>query len=112
MAKTLTLVGPPHLQTMLCAALRQYAEAAYPPGCSECGQVARAALMDAADKLESGFAATGSKAEVSRRLRAHMKAAVEYFCEQQGEAGLRACLDKFVSGEVISEQLLEMGCAD
>jgi len=112
MAKTLTLSGPPRMQVALCSALREYAEAAYPPGCSECGQVARVALMDAAGQLESGFAATGIQADVSRRLRAHMKVAVQFYCEQHDLPDLLACMEKFISGSPIDAQQLESGCSE
>jgi len=112
MAKMLTFSGPRPLQTALCQALRDYAEAAYPPGGSECGQVARAALMDAAVALETGFAESGSQAEVSRRLRAHIKAAVTYYCEQHEGALSCACLERFITGEPVTEQQFESGCQD
>lgn len=100
------------MQTAICDALRQYAEAAYPPGGSECGQVARAALMDAADALQSGFTETGTHAEVSRRLRAHMKAAVRYYSEQHQHGVPLTCMEKFIMGVPITNQQLESGCDD
>ena len=67
--------------------MREYVEAAYPSGCSECGQVARAALIDAVEKLESDFIANdGQYGEISRRLRSHLKAAFKYFDEQHDHA--------------------------
>ena len=112
MPKKIMLVGPPRLQTAVCMALREYAEAAYPPGGSECAQVARAALMDAALDLESGFAATGSHAELSRRLRGNTKAAIQYFCEQHDQADLLPWLERFISGQEIGEQELLNGYPD
>lgn len=108
MARTIRIECPPVLQNIFCIAIREYVEAAYPPGCSECGQVARAALMDAAEKLESDFVANeGKYAELSRRLRSHFKAAFQYYAEQhKHDHETETLLNRLLEGEVIDEDAL------
>lgn len=110
MGKKLTISGPPAYQQALCMALGLYTDAAYPPGGSECGQVARAALLDALAQLETGFASPAGEAQVSRRLRAHMKAAVSWYCQQTGNQALLACLEKMAQGQIVSDEDAEKGC--
>ena len=103
MAKTLRIECPAALQEILCVAIREYAGAAYPPGGSDCGQVAKQALMDAAGKLETDFVASdGVYAELSRRLRAHVKAACKYYVEQHQCHEIESLLLRLLEGEVIS----------
>ena len=70
----------------LCAAIRMYAEAAYPPGGSECAQVARETLMDAANSIEQQYA-EHAQAEISGRLRSQLKLATEFFAEMAESEG-------------------------
>jgi len=94
---------PPPLQTILCEAVREYAGAAYPPGCSECGQVAHVALMEAALKLETDFAANDGKyAGLSRRLRAPFRAAFQYYAEQHQRQEIEPLLLRLLQGETVS----------
>ena len=69
---------------MLIHAIQLYCDAAYPPGGSECGQAAREALLNTVQHLlhaqESGLVV------LSRRLRPNLRAAIRYYCEQQGLA--------------------------
>lgn len=109
MAKKLIISGPPVCQQALCTALRRYASAAYPPGCSECGQATRESLMEIVLRLEMGFAATGN-AEVSRRLRSLMNLAVAWHCNEEDEPALQRCLEKMISGEPVSMDEYETGC--
>ena len=107
MAKTLRIECPPVLQTIFCVAVREYVEAAYPPGCSECGQVARAALTDAVEKMESDFLANdGVYAEISRRLRSHLKAAFQYYAEQHNAHETETLLNLLLEGKVVDENAL------
>lgn len=103
MAKTLRIECPAALQEILCVAIREYADAAYPAGGSECGQVARQALKDAAGKLETDFAANGGVyACLSRRLRGHLKAAIQYYVEQRQCHEIEPLLRRMLEGEVIT----------
>jgi hypothetical protein len=111
MAKTIRVECPPALQEILCVAIREYAEAAYPPGGSECGQAARQALMDAAEKLETDFVANnGVYAELSRRLRTHLKSASQYYVEQHQCQELEPLLRRLLEGEVIGHAELSSSC--
>jgi hypothetical protein len=111
MAKAIRIECPPVLQEVMCVAIREYADAAYPPGGSECGQVARQALMDAAGKLETDFAVNdGVYAELSRRLRTHLKAAFQYYVEQHQRQELEPLLLRLLEGEVIGHAELSSSC--
>jgi hypothetical protein len=111
MAKTIRIECPPVLQKILCEAIREYADAAYPPGGSECGQVVRQALMDAAEKLETDFAVNnGDYAELSRRLRTHLKAASQFYVEQHQCQELEPLLMRLLQGEVIGHAELSSSC--
>jgi len=92
----------------LSVALRQYAEAAYPPGCSECGQVARAALDDAAVLLEAGVEQSEPYVELSKRLRAHLKVAVEYYCQQPENLIWQSALQQLLSGEAVTQAQIDV----
>ena len=75
--KTFRIQAEAERARLLSRQLRAYADAAYPPGASECAQSAHAALSEAADSIEYA-ADAGAYAEISVRLRAMMKAAVRY----------------------------------
>lgn len=103
MAKALRIECPAAMQQALSTAIREYAAAAYPSGGSECGQVARQALMDAAEKLETGFADSGGvSAELSRRLRAHVKAALSFYVEQHRCPEIENLFLRALDGEAIN----------
>lgn len=105
MAKTIRIECPVAMQKILSAAIHEYVEAAYPPGGSECGQVARQALEDAAKKLQTDFAANeGVYAELSRRLRGHLKAAFKYYVEQHQCQNLLPLLLQLLEGEAVSTE--------
>lgn len=69
--------------TQLAEALGVYAHAAYPPGGSECAQVAREVLQTSAQTIAAD-AATPTGAELSRRQRSMIKAAVQWYFSDQG----------------------------
>lgn len=71
----------------LVRAIQSYALAAYPPGGSECAQVARETLMNTATLIETGCL-EGKFVEISSRQRPLLKAAVNWYCgEMKQEAG-------------------------
>jgi hypothetical protein len=76
---------------LLAQALFAYAQAAYPPGGSECAQVSREALQESASEIAAN-AATESGAQLRRRQRTQMKAAVKWYFSDDGpgEPGLCA----------------------
>jgi hypothetical protein len=55
-----------------------YADAAYPPGASECSQIAREALLDTAARCH-GHA--GGKLDLPKRQVPLMRAALRWYCE-------------------------------
>ena len=67
------------VRDILCAALRGYAHAAFPAGGSDCAQVARYTLLELADQVEAGISRTCHSVAISRRPRAMLKAAIEYY---------------------------------
>lgn len=67
----------------LAAALRAFADAAYPPGGSECAQVARTTLRDAADCIARD-ASSRDGAALRRRQRAIMRTAVDWYFGPDG----------------------------
>jgi phage gp29-like protein len=103
--KTLTLSAPPELLQELCSVLRLYADAAWPPGGSECGQAARETLLNAVQGIEASIAAD-MPASMSRRLRATVRAASDYYVEAlatRGEqfAARAALLEEMLTGQAV-----------
>jgi len=80
-AKTVTLDCDPLLARQLAAAVQAYAHAAYPPGGSECGQVAREALLDTAARCQ---AHRGGALVLRRRMLPQLRAAVRWCVSQDG----------------------------
>lgn len=78
--KTVSLDCDMRLAQALATAVRAYADAAYPPGGSECAQVARAALMDAAAGFEGH---REGPLVVRKRLLPQLKAAVRWYLSQE-----------------------------
>jgi len=78
---------------LLAKALHTYALAAYPPGGSECAQVSRETLQESAREIEAN-AATEKGAQLRRRQRVQMKAAVKWYFSNEGpgQAGLCAAM--------------------
>jgi hypothetical protein len=103
--KELVLHCPARVITLLCEAIRLYAHAAYPPGGSECAQSARESLLLTIEKLTSSYDPVANTGMMSRRIRAHVKSAVEYYCEQHTDvpAGYRTLLLRMLDGEMIND---------
>lgn len=82
---------PAALAVELAGALRAYAEAAYPPGGSECAQVAREALLDTANSID---AATAGVIRLPRRQLPLLRAAVTWYFDaaDPGRAALGQAL--------------------
>lgn len=76
--KELLLQCPRSLVDTLCQAINDYAPAAYPPGGSECAQAAREALLNAAQMLAANYDPQLGTTKMSRRIRTHVIAAVDY----------------------------------
>jgi hypothetical protein len=71
------------VKEILCRSIREYAHAAYPEGGSDCAQVARYTLLELAQQIDAGITADSRRVEVSRRPRAMLKAAIEYFYDRR-----------------------------
>lgn len=71
----------------LSEALRGYADAAYPPGGSECAQVARETLRDSANVIDREASSTDG-ASLRRRQRALIRSAVAWYFGDQGPGGV------------------------
>jgi hypothetical protein len=74
------------VRDILCTAIRDYAHAAYPAGGSDCAQVARYTLLDLAREIEEGIHEDNGSVLISRRPRAMIKAALEYYFDRLDQA--------------------------
>ena len=116
-ARTLPLHCDPAIKELLCNAIRTYAHAAYPEGGSECAQVARYALLQAAEGIEASITAEHAEAVISRRLRTTLKAAIDYHFDRQdaatGGASLRqrALFTGLLAGEPLTRAALDAAVA-
>ncbi len=71
---------------MFAEAIRRYAEAAYPPGGSECAQVAHEALNDSARAIAQAHQrAPATEIEFPRRQRVMLKAALDWYLDRTGD---------------------------
>ena len=82
-SKTFSLTLTPAQLGAVAEAWLGYADAAYPPGASECAQVARSTLLASADALQQQ-ANGGPPAPLRRRQRAILKAAVAWYYSEEG----------------------------
>jgi len=88
-------------------AIREYAHAAYPEGGSECAQVACYTLLELAGDIEAGISEENEVIEVSKRPKAMVKAALEYYFnradEAQGQTSShqRALFDSLLQGQPV-----------
>jgi hypothetical protein len=74
------------VKEILCRAIREYAHAAYPEGGSDCAQVARYTLLELAQQIDDGITPDNQCVAISRRPRAMVNAAIEYFYARQDAA--------------------------
>lgn len=109
--KELKLQAPRPLLDILCPIIRQYTEAAYPVGGSDCAQAARAGLLDAAERIEQDYDSVKASVIISRRIKSHIKAAIEYYVQLETEQdnqrqaqAVAALLLDCLNGQVLSEQ--------
>ena len=101
------------VRDILCTAIREYAHVAYPEGGSECAQVARYTLLELATDIEAGISDENATVEVSKRPKAMVKAALEYYFNRVDEAqGLttshqRALFDGLLRGQPVMQSDLD-----
>lgn len=85
--KTVSIACEQHTAQQLGEAIRAYTQAAYPKGGSDCAQVARAALLDAAkscDDHDHGDLA------LRRRQLALLRACVRWYFSEQGPGDIES----------------------
>jgi len=73
--KTFHITAGAHTRAVLADAIAQYAAAAYPPGCSDCGQMAREILVTTA----KGVAGEDDTVEISTRQRSMVRQAAQWY---------------------------------
>jgi len=84
--KKIRLYCDPEVRDILCTAIREYAHTAYPAGGSECAQVARYTLLELAAEIDAGITGHSETVQISKRPRAMVKAAIEYYFNRMDEA--------------------------
>ena len=93
------------VKDIACAAIRDYAHAAYPEGGSECAQVARYTLLELAADIDAGITAHSETVEISKRPRAMLKAAFEYYFNRMDEVhGATSTHQRHLFVEVLEEK--------
>jgi hypothetical protein len=106
-AKKITLHCDVPVRDIVCSAIRDYARAAYPQGGSECAQVARYTLLELADEIQAGINNESHAVEISRRPRAMVKAAFEYYFNRLDETeGATFNRQRQLFNELLGEQPL------
>ena len=94
---------------LLADILRQYTNAAYPKGGSECSQSARESLLMSVEKLLGAWDSNSDSSQISKRLRVPMKSAIKFYMQQVvDEEALpishrQAYLLSVLKGEVIDD---------
>ncbi|MGB5539945.1 MAG: hypothetical protein WBO37_07660 [Gammaproteobacteria bacterium] len=113
----LTLACDGMIGEILCIAIREYAHAAYPPGGSDCAQVARYTLLELANQIETGSAGAAGVVEISRRPRAMIRAAVQYHFDRADaehdamSVHQRALFDELLREVPVTRERLEAALA-
>jgi hypothetical protein len=116
-SRKITLHCDVAIKALLCAAIRQYTDAAYPEGGSECAQVARYTLLELAAEIDAGITENNNSVEISKRPKAMMKAALEYYFnvadEKSGSTSehQRELFDVLFGGDVVTHYELEAAIA-
>ncbi len=107
-AKKLSLHCDVPVRDIVCSAIREYAYAAYPEGGSECAQVARYTLLELADQIHTGITDANHVVEISRRPRAMVKAAFEYYFNRldEAEGGTSSHRRRLVNGLLDGQALM------
>ena len=115
--KKIKLYCDPDVRNILCTAIREYAHAAYPVGGTECAQLARYTLLELAAEIEAGITGENESIEVSKRPRAMVRAALEYYFNCRDETqGLtsthqRALFERLLQEQAVMRSDLEVALA-
>jgi hypothetical protein len=116
-SRILTLRCDITIKDLLCRAIREYAYAAYPEGGSDCAQVARYTLLEAAAAIDAAITTEHGEAAVSRRLRTTLQAAIVYHFDRldaasgSGSVHQRAVFAGLLKGEPLSRAALDVAIA-
>ena len=103
--KKIKLCCDPCIRDILCTAIRDYAHTAYPVGGSECAQIARYTLLELAAGIEAGITGENQSIEVSKRPRAMVRAALEYYFNRNDEStGLTSTHQRALFESLLQEQ--------
>jgi len=104
-ARNITLHCDVAIRDIVCMAIREYAHAAYPDGGSECAQVARYTLLELAADIEAGITEHSHSVEISKRTRAMVKAAFEYYFNRMDEVqGVTSTHQRQLFAELLEEK--------
>ena len=104
-ARKITLHCDVTVRDIVCMAIREYAHAAYPDGGSECAQVARYTLLELAADIEAGISEHNQSVEISKRPRAMVKAAFEYYFNRMDEVeGTTSTHQRQLFAELLDER--------
>jgi hypothetical protein len=106
-ARTLVLQCDNSIREILSRAITEFAHAAYPEGGSECAQVARYTLLNAAADIDAAIESDAGEVTISRRIRPNVKAAMDYHFDLidaasgHGSAAQRMLFAGLLKGEVV-----------
>ena len=104
-ARKITLHCDVAIRDILCAAIRDYAHAAYPEGGSECAQLAHYTLLELAAGIGAGITEQNASVEISKRPRAMVKAALEYYFNRMDDAqGTTSTRQRQLFAELLEEK--------
>lgn len=79
--KTFVLSCADHACQQLAHILQEYAQAAYPPGGSECAQATRESLLQLADTISHAENSAENHAGINSRQRPFLKSAINWYYE-------------------------------
>lgn len=105
--KIIHLQCPQPALVLLQRILIEYADAAYPPGASECAQSAHQAMHMAAQSLLDSYDDEHGTTQFNKRMRAQAKAAIEYYFEDPARQNILTCkapLLALLQGQAITAQ--------
>jgi len=108
-SKFIAITSERGVRQQLITALQHYVDQQFPPGSSDCGQVAREELLNVVASLQAQLDAT-EPARYSRRMRAMLKEGIrvyyDFLSRQDGNARSHECalLQDASKGSPVSDQ--------